>query len=351
MGVTATHNASVIILSPASKTFVDTRTTTLGPWVIGSALDCLLMGIVLSQMTHFFRNRSSVWTNDCYLALGVTALSILKTMQGIGIVWEQNVIEFANPDVARTLSYSAWWQVSAPLITGITGCLVQSFFCWRFMKLSGRSYMGLPIVVLIGLGVSAVCISTFYIIKANASRKVEWLLVHLVSVSIADILITTGTVYALYSHANYGYNLSSSLVKRLLRIIFEAAIPPALVATVDLILTQTLRSHLLWHLVANYVLQKLYAISLLYTVNSIDDFRRDQVGRSAGNKISTTPRGGINFDLENNSPISEESVRSRMSQVQIQVTTSTVSKVDPSSPPAATYTGHSRRWEKLIPHP
>ncbi len=36
-----------------------------------------------------------------------------------------------------------------------------------------------------------------------------------------------------------------------------------------MILTQTLKENLLWHLVLNYSLEKLYVISLLYTLNSI----------------------------------------------------------------------------------
>jgi hypothetical protein len=44
---------------------------------------------------------------------------------------------------------------------------------------------------------------------------------------------------------------------------------------IDLILTQTLGSKLLWHLVTNYILAKLYVISLLYTLNSIMDYRTE----------------------------------------------------------------------------
>jgi hypothetical protein len=32
-------------------------------------------------------------------------------MQAIGIIWQQNVAEYDNPEVARTLVSNAWWQV------------------------------------------------------------------------------------------------------------------------------------------------------------------------------------------------------------------------------------------------
>jgi hypothetical protein len=87
--------------------------------------------------------------------------------------------------------------------------------------------------------------------------------------------------------------------------IFEAAVPPAvchsfsgfdarliillqLFATLDLVLTQTLGSKLLWHLVVNYALAKLYVISFLYTVNSIGDYR-------AENRLSVTDNTKISL--------------------------------------------------------
>lgn len=58
---------------------------------------------------------------------------------------------------------------------------------------------------------------------------------------------------------------------------FEAAIPPAIVATADLILTQVLGPKLiLWHMPVNHGLGKLYPISLLYTLNTIGGFSSTQ---------------------------------------------------------------------------
>ncbi|KAF8143829.1 hypothetical protein K438DRAFT_1875279 [Mycena galopus ATCC 62051] len=46
----------------------------------------------------------------------------------------------------------------------------------------------------------------------------------------------------------------------------------------DLILTQTLGPELLWHLVVNMALGKVYVISLLYTLNSINEYRVREQG-------------------------------------------------------------------------
>lgn len=278
-------DVSVIQLSPASQAWVDDRVTTLGPWVIGGALDCVLMGVVFCQVQHFIRNyrHQRVYMTEpakripdiCLVAL-VTTLSVLKTIQVVGIVWEQNVMAFADPDKARLLANTAWWQVSAPLMTGITGFVVQSFFAYRFFKLTGNPLYTFVIGCAMVVGIIGSAFSTVFIMKNDMNQKVTWLMVHLVSVCISDVLITIGTVYALYNR-NSGLSSTTSMIKRLLRLVFEAAVPPALIATIDLILTQTLNSRLLWHLVLNYCLAKLYVISLLYTLNSIGDYRTEHL--------------------------------------------------------------------------
>ncbi|KAJ7672434.1 hypothetical protein DFH06DRAFT_1176283 [Mycena polygramma] len=272
--------ASVIQLSPPSAAFVDARTTELGPWVLGAFLDCILMGVVFCQAMTFFRTRGHVGNvlQQYYkwLVIAVLLLSMLKTAQCIGIVWVQNVLDFANPDVARTLRAVAWWQVSVPLMTGVIGTTVQSFFCLRFYMLSRNWMLCIPIICAMCFGLASACLSLENILTGNTKANVMWLLAHLVGVFIADLLITAGTIYSLKKRAS-ALGRSSQVVDRLLRLVFESAIPPTLLAMTDLILTQTLGSKLLWHLMTNITLGKLYVISLLYTLNSINEYRaRDQ---------------------------------------------------------------------------
>ncbi|KAJ7081622.1 hypothetical protein B0H15DRAFT_994906 [Mycena belliarum] len=275
--------ASIIHLSPASAGFVKARTTTLGPWVLGAFLDCILLGVIFCQTYTFFRTKvpsagTALQTYFRWLVIVVVFLSMLKTSQLIGIVWVQNVLQFANPDVARTLVAVAWWQVSVPLMTGIIGVIVQSFFCLRFFMLSRNWMACVPIVAAMCLGLAGVCLSMAAILAGQAKAKVMWLLVHLVGVFIADLLITSGTIYSLRKR-NSGLEQTTQLINRLLRLVFESAVPPTIIAMIDLILTQTLGTKLLWHLFMNMALGKVYVVSLLYTLNSINEYRvREQSG-------------------------------------------------------------------------
>ncbi|KAJ7781946.1 hypothetical protein DFH07DRAFT_792060 [Mycena maculata] len=288
--------SSVIQLVPASAAFVDNRVTTLGSWVLAGFLDAIFMGVVMCQVTTFFRSRRSqegVQRHYRWLVVFVTFLSILKTSQAIAIIWVQNVEDFMNPDVARTLVAAAWWQVSAPLMTGITGVTVQSFFAFRFYLLSRNIWFCIPILCSMLLGFAGVCLSLNAIIIGNADAKVMWLLVHLVCAFSTDFMITLGTLYTLRKRNNGGLDSTSSLINRLLRLVFESAIPPTVIAAIDLIMTQTLGlRHLLWHLLLNFALAKLYVVSLLYTLNSINEYRETQV-LSQERMASSGSRGNI----------------------------------------------------------
>ncbi|KAF8143830.1 hypothetical protein K438DRAFT_2029432 [Mycena galopus ATCC 62051] len=94
--------ASVIQLSPASAVFVDTRTTTLGPWVLGAFLDCILMGWRLfarffDSITHVPPVQNTLQQYYQWLVIVVVGLSMLKTAQCITVVWVQNVLD-TSPD-------------------------------------------------------------------------------------------------------------------------------------------------------------------------------------------------------------------------------------------------------------
>ncbi|KAF8212078.1 hypothetical protein K438DRAFT_1226143 [Mycena galopus ATCC 62051] len=246
------------------------------------------MGVVFCQVHNYFSLRRADHGLSRYhtsLVIFVTFLSVLKTTQAIAVVWIQNVQEYANPDVARNLVNDAWWQVSVTLMTGIIGSIVQSFFALRYYKLSRNRALTMVIGIAILLGLVAISMSMMCIITNNSRGTAmrRWLLVHFISVSIADILVTNGTYYTLRKTSS-GLALTASLVNRTLRMVFESAIPPTLIAITDLILSQTLGPKLLWHLLVNYSLSKVYVISLLYTLNSIAEYRNDHstLGQSAG---------------------------------------------------------------------
>jgi hypothetical protein len=175
----------------------------------------------------------------------------------------------------------------------------------RFFRLTRNYFYTALIICAMVLGIVGGGMSEHYIAKAMVKEKVRWFLVSTHSVStckahhidIADpfhFRHHSGCTY----HCRDGYRVVQakysddqvrahhslmvsltpshfppSVIQRLTRLMFEAAIPPAVIATTDLILTQVLGPKLiLWHLLFNHGLGKLYVISLLYTLNSIGVF-------------------------------------------------------------------------------
>ncbi|KAJ7200743.1 hypothetical protein GGX14DRAFT_571754 [Mycena pura] len=330
--------SSAIQLAPASAAFVADRTTSLGSWVMAAFMDCILMGVVTCQLatfgTAYRAQRHTVHRNRLqrfYLAAAaaVAVLSVLKasqsTVQAIAVVWMQSVYYFADPDAARGLVASAWWQVTMPLMVRLRFpshrdkrmrgpgvflhkvCLIR---CVRFasvVTVNGtrqvlpplrqvavlrpnhvrdvrRSRGRVPLRVQhrhearAGEGhVAAGESSTPHALGAPALMTYVGQ-VHLSGVFSADLLITAGTLVSLRRRTlglpwYAGLLLCSRLMHRVSRMVWESAVPPTVIATTDLILTQVLGPKLLWHLFANAALGKVYAISLLYTVNSVYEIR------------------------------------------------------------------------------
>ncbi|KAJ7631682.1 hypothetical protein DFH06DRAFT_699743 [Mycena polygramma] len=316
---------STIQLTPASAAFVANRVDTLGPWVLGAFTDCILLGVVFCQVITFYTTRSprktTAFQRYCFwLVAVVLCLSVLKTCQEIAVVWVQNVHDFADPDVARLRVATAWWQVSTPLMTGVIGCVVQSFFCFRFWLLSRdfRSrYLVIPIVCSMTVGITGICFTVYNILCGNVKAKVMWLLIHLTGVFIADFLITTGTIVILRKSAS-GLPSTNLLINRLLRLVFESAIPPTVIASIDLIMTQTLGPKLIWHLLLNFSLGKIYVISLLYTLNSINEYRRST--KDYSNEIYTSG-GRITRGVPSNVEFADLSATKDQIYIQTQVST------------------------------
>ncbi|KAJ7644447.1 hypothetical protein FB45DRAFT_897944 [Roridomyces roridus] len=248
---------SVIHLSPPSAVFVATRTTTLGPWVsTGAFLDCVLMGVIFCQALTFYRTRGKVTTTIQHyyqwLVAVVLFLSMLKTAQVMAVVWVQNVLQYANPDVGQNTRGQG--------LTGIIGVTVQSFFCLRFFLLSNNWLLCVPIVAAMCLGLAGVCLSLDSILANNTKAKVMWLLVRPLPHQTTGIIFPVGsscrglccrssyngwTIYSLQVRNSGGLERTTQLINRLLRLVFESAFPPTFIAMMDLILTQTLGKKLL----------------------------------------------------------------------------------------------------------
>ncbi|KAG8857288.1 hypothetical protein FRB91_011514 [Serendipita sp. 411] len=241
---------SVIILAPWVIWYVEGAALQIGPWFIGTCVELFLQGILMMQTADFFsykdprgQSKRFVW-----LVLVLNVLCLIKTAQNIKIVWATMIANYANPDVSLMLIGVDWSHYSAGLSTAIIAVYVQAFFIYRYYLLTERWYICVFMSLCTTVSLVAAVLVTYYMPKILHAKIRMWSLVHFVSAIVVDTLITSCTAWHLQRRK---------------------------------------------HMTFNIILPKLYAISLLYTLNSRNDIRSEQESAgTTGYYITTDNRRG-----------------------------------------------------------
>ncbi|PVF94918.1 hypothetical protein CPB86DRAFT_764907 [Serendipita vermifera] len=315
---TAPPRTSVIILSPAAQAFVSQANLTIGPWIMGTFVDLLLQGILASQTVVYFalQKKRSVKSNQgpnlTWLVIGLTVLCLIKSLQNIVNVWELVVTNFCDPDVASSLSEGEWKHYTNSLSTAVIATIVQAFFVHRYWKLTGKWYICLVMMTGILLSIVSACLAVSFlaILKPSFSLGPNgspdgpppdgpppdgpppdglspqlWSWIHFFSAIVVDTFITVGTVWHLYSHKAGLAKPTSDMINRLIRMVWTSALPPTIFVLTNAITLQNSPSLRNTHIAINIVLPKLYAMSLMYTLNIRNEIQADRealIGVSLG---------------------------------------------------------------------
>ncbi|KAJ7635561.1 hypothetical protein DFH06DRAFT_1303074 [Mycena polygramma] len=225
----------------------------LGPWVfdlfilVGSCLDLLLQGVLLSQFMNYY-----TWCTDerglRIAVAGLAVLTILKSIQSL--------------------------QAGNPLMVGIIGLYVQCFFCFRLRVISKTWYVAAPILSLFLLAFLSSFVATYYITTAENSPIKIWFAVHLSTVFVGDVVLFCTTAFFLLKSKQNVLPQTVNLINALIRLTFQTAAPAALCACFNLIFSQvTVTSGpSLVSTAFNMPLPKLYAISMMWTLNARQTF-------------------------------------------------------------------------------
>ncbi|QRV87658.1 hypothetical protein RhiJN_15676 [Ceratobasidium sp. AG-Ba] len=230
------------IPTPMEWQYVNNPGIMLGPWMLGALLDFMFAGILLQQFYFYYKN----FKNDAlYIKIIVwTAmlLATMKTAQAFLIVWFKIIIAYGDwREAANWPSTSRFGRRTWLLL----GLLLFVFIAW------GCSFgVGLQI----GLK------------NPYPEGKIPYAVIPmLVTTVLVDSVITTITLFYLLQ-SKKGFNpKTDNLVGRLIIITFEAALPPALSAICDTITSVTQTGNI--HATFNMLTPRLYAFSLLFTIN------------------------------------------------------------------------------------
>ncbi|KAJ7032022.1 hypothetical protein C8F04DRAFT_1360134 [Mycena alexandri] len=240
----------------------------LGPWLIGSCLDLILQGVISSQFvnyyTHYGDDKGPLRIIVAILAL----LTLLKSIQAFAIIWIQFITYFGDLQGAILLNYTTW-QSGNPLMVALIGLYVQSYFCFRLWAISKKLYVVAPIFLLFLFAFLAIVVGTYYISTANGPEISQWFAAHLSSVCAGDIILSLTTAYFLLKSKKNVLPQTVGLISALVRLTFQTAAPAALCAMFNLIFSQVYNGNAAIVSTAfNMALPKLYAISMMWTLNA-----------------------------------------------------------------------------------
>lgn len=264
----------------------------LGPWLVGMCLDLFLQGILTSQFFNYYAwyGKSDTWK----FTTGVGALVVmttLKTIQAFTIVWVQDIVYFDDLNSALQMRFSVWYQMGNAIMVALIAFYVQCYFCYRLWAISTRYWVVAPILFLYVFSVGAAAGATYYTVLADP-RLGHWLSVHYATVFVGDVLLAVAMAYFLLRTKKRVLPQTKNLLDSLIRLTFQTAAPAVVVALLNLIFI-FLPDPYVRGISSAFIqpLPKLYAISMMWTLNA----RRDIRINSSSLSIYTSPNYAHDF--------------------------------------------------------
>ncbi|KAJ7285101.1 hypothetical protein C8J57DRAFT_709572 [Mycena rebaudengoi] len=281
----------------------------IGPWLIGGWFEILLQGVLFCQFVSYFR---SYRDDKGGLQLAVAVLAVLTTLKScdvFAVIWHNFVVLFGDLPSAVLLNFStaAWWQTGSTLMGATIDILVQAYFCFRLYVISKKWYVVAPAAALCVFSYIAAIISMYYIATAPGGLTSGlWIEIHFGTACAADILISVSTAFFLIRSKKAIHQQTAGLIDSLIRLTFQTGAPASLCALLNVILLGLAQPTL--SIIFNVPLPKLYAISMMWTLNARRAMRAQRSGTRSGtytgsssNDLSARSRPqrrGPNGDIE-----------------------------------------------------
>ncbi|KAJ6465321.1 hypothetical protein C8R45DRAFT_1173815 [Mycena sanguinolenta] len=259
----------------------------LSPWdgqLIGSCLELVLMGVLSCQVVNYYNSD----TNDgCGLPIAVAILCLLNVLNAS--LWVFSISHFGDARHGLQLIVTGWWVAGNPLMVAILNFYVQCYFCTRLWAVSQRWWVSAPIFAVFVFALGSMVMGTYCIETLQEQQVTDWFAAHLSSIFAGDVVLSVATAYFLIKTEKAFLSMEmAELIRSLVPLTFQTATPPAVVAMFNLIFSQMYRTNrpLLAYveIAFNQVLLKLYAISMMYTLNA----RRGIRTRVAGSRSDET---------------------------------------------------------------
>ncbi|KAJ3992944.1 hypothetical protein F5050DRAFT_1810982 [Lentinula boryana] len=256
----------------------------LGPWLIGAFLDVLLQGILFGQFIHYAQWYRDDKTGLKLAVVGLAIITTLKSIQAFALVWILFIRNFLDLPGAILLNYTTWWQSGNPLMVAAIGLYVQAYFCYRLYMIAKSPLPVIPLALLFLFAFAALSIGTYYITISDTLGIGRWFAAHLASVFAGDLMLSLVTAYFLIRSKKNVLPQTVGLITALIRLTFQTAAPAAICALLNLIFSQIYNGNEnITSTAFNMMLPKLYAVSMMWTLNA-----RRSIGAAYGTSRAYT---------------------------------------------------------------
>ncbi|KAF7316751.1 hypothetical protein HMN09_00408200 [Mycena chlorophos] len=258
--------------------------TTLGSMLMGGFVASMLDGIVAIQAVYYFRTYQSDGPTTKALVLGVWILDLIHTTFIWVSNWDYIVKHWGNTDnIAHIPSILSLTVVITALVTFMVHC----FFAHRIFMLSKRNWLFVvPVLVLAATRLGAACVSTSDMLRYKSFPlfviHAKWIFTLGLSVSSAVDILIAGLLFYLFNRNRRPESGHLRTVIDLLTLYtLETGGLTTLGTVVSMICWVTMSSNLIF-LGLHFAIGKLYALSLLVTLNTREHIRRARHTSSAG---------------------------------------------------------------------
>lgn len=248
--------------------------TTYGAVAIGALSASLLSGAVAIQTILYYKLYPSDSVRVKILVFAVWLLDTSHTGFVWTSLWYMVIGHYGNINVIP-------WSIAVTIvITAVLTFLVHCFFAYRIFMLSKRNWFLIcPIMILAAFRLASACVTTSEMIRLKTystfKEDFRWVFtLGLALSSTVDILITGSLFGLLHTSRSEAENLNA-VIDSLILYTFETGSLTCAATIIDMICWLTMSSNLIF-MGVHFVIGKLYANSLLVTLNTRRGLRRGQ---------------------------------------------------------------------------
>ncbi|KAG6333322.1 hypothetical protein ID866_5770 [Astraeus odoratus] len=306
---------------------VATVATVYGAILLGTCFGCGLTGIVFVQCILYYKLYPGDYAWTKFLVFVVWFLDLMHTILIIVTVWQSVITNYDHPENMDNIPAALGLSVA---VTAAITFTVHCFFANRIRKLMKRWYIAIPVGILAFMRLLAACISTSEIIRLKRYSLFirpypAWIFTAGVTLSASAEVIITTTMIIFLGTRKTGMN---HIINALILYTLETGGISALVTVASLLCWLLMRHNLIF-LGMHFAIAKLYANSLLATLNTRKRLRIDRMYSSERDQNGLT--AGLPYNGVNKSRVSRilgPTTTQKSMQLNVNVETTVVSKID-----------------------